>query len=354
MMSATIHPARHYPYLDGWRGIAISLVLLEHFASVPAVGRVGVDTFFALSGLLMSKVLFEDAVPLGTFYRNRVARIFPVFYLYLLVLALGAWAWLPSVDWASLAGSALYMRTYWPAHHMWTDVLPIGNLWSLNVEEHSYVLLSLLSLLALAKHERAARWLLTAVPVLCLGAYAVYRLVPDAPDATPHDLRTECAALPLMLSAALFLWRRALRLRFSASSAVLVLLATVTAVLVDVLVPMPHFGNLFKHVLVPILLALSVNLLSDAPPAVQRALSNPLLTWLGVCSFSIYIWHYPFFHLADRWHMGHLAGLTAALAISAASFYLYEQPMRQWIRRMGTTRRPVQPQALAQPRWPLA
>lgn len=342
MKGTLAQPARHFPHLDGWRGIAITLVLLEHFAHVPVVGRVGVDTFFALSGLLMSKVLFEDAVPLGTFYRNRVARIFPVFYLYLMVLTLGAWVWMPSVDWASLASSALYTRTYWPPHqHMWNDALPIGNLWSLNVEEHSYVLLSLLSLLALAKHERAARWLVTAVPVLCLVAYAVYRLVPDAPNDTPHNLRTECAALPLMLSAALFLWRRALQLRFSTRTTAVVLAVTGALVLVDVLVPMQHFGNLFQHVLLPTMLALSVNMLNDAPPAVLQALSNPVLTWLGACSFSIYLWHYPFFHLAERWHMSPLTGLAAGLAISAVSFYAYEQPMRRWIRGMG--RQPCAP-----------
>ena len=48
-------------YLDGWRGIAILLVLMEHFFGVREinVGRMGVDVFFVLSGMLMSNILFN-------------------------------------------------------------------------------------------------------------------------------------------------------------------------------------------------------------------------------------------------------------------------------------------------------
>ncbi len=333
-------PSRHLPYLDGWRGIAITFVLIEHFSPLN-LGRTGVDTFFALSGLLMAKVLFEDKVPLGTFYRNRAARIFPVFFLYLLVLALGAWVWMPAVDWASLTGSALFVRTYWPAHHMWMDALPIANLWSLNVEEHSYVLLSLVSLLTLSKSERAARWMLSALVLLCMLAYGLYARHPEVLLA---HLRTECAALPLMLSAALFLWRRALRPHIPARLAALVVFATAVLVLVGLFAPPPRFGNVFKHFLLPAMLALSVNVLQDAPAAVQRVLSHPVLTWLGMCSFSIYLWHYPFFHWLNALHSGPVLALAMALGVSALSFHCYEQPMRQWIRGAA---RPRQDRAVA-------
>jgi peptidoglycan/LPS O-acetylase OafA/YrhL len=328
-------------YLDGWRGLAILLVLLEHFADV-RLGRAGVDTFFALSGLLMGKLLFADQVPLGTFYKNRIARIFPVFYLYLLLLAVGTML-LTQIDWASFAGSALFVRSYWPEGHIWEDPMPIGNLWSLNVEEHAYVLLSVLALLSRWKNERMVRWLLALLPVLCLGFYGLYRYLPDQ-GGTSHDLRTECAAFPLLLSAALFVWRSAAKPAFSARSTCVVLCLTVILVLVDAFAPPARGGHILKFVLVPGLLALSVNMLDRAPPGVLNALSNRVLTWLGLRSFSIYIWHYPFFYLADHWDhwfqwsaTASLAGLTASLLISAVSYRFYEQPMRQWVRGLGQT-----------------
>jgi peptidoglycan/LPS O-acetylase OafA/YrhL len=47
-------------YLDGWRGLAIAFVLQHHFFEVKWAnfGILGVNVFFCLSGLLMSRILF--------------------------------------------------------------------------------------------------------------------------------------------------------------------------------------------------------------------------------------------------------------------------------------------------------
>lgn len=69
----------YLPYLDGWRGLAIFFLLAGHFFPLPGInfGAVGVNLFFVLSGFLMARLLFVDAVPIPTFYRRRAARIFP-------------------------------------------------------------------------------------------------------------------------------------------------------------------------------------------------------------------------------------------------------------------------------------
>ena len=69
-------------YLDGWRGLAILLVLEGHFLSILPLntGRLGVDVFFCLSGFLMSGLLFIKQQPLSIFYKRRISRVFPVFY----------------------------------------------------------------------------------------------------------------------------------------------------------------------------------------------------------------------------------------------------------------------------------
>ena len=70
---------RHIPYLDGWRGLAVAFLLLGHFFPVDGInfGTVGVHLFFVLSGLLMTRILFVQKVPLALFYQRRIARIFP-------------------------------------------------------------------------------------------------------------------------------------------------------------------------------------------------------------------------------------------------------------------------------------
>src|SRR4051812_3227202 len=88
----------YYPSLDGLRGIAILLVVVSHFnlISIPYYdvifnGKLGVLIFFVLSGFLITTLCIKEKVATKTislknFYIRRALRIFPVAYLFLLVL----------------------------------------------------------------------------------------------------------------------------------------------------------------------------------------------------------------------------------------------------------------------------
>ncbi len=91
----------YLPTLDGWRAIAILLVMSDHVkalqpgrsspAYVPGLGRFGVEIFFAISGLLIcSRLLDEEEktgkIGLKPFYIRRFFRIQPAALLYLLAV----------------------------------------------------------------------------------------------------------------------------------------------------------------------------------------------------------------------------------------------------------------------------
>ena len=91
MISNSLIPRENRnPLLDGWRGIAILLVLQAHFLPINYIhtGRFGVDVFFVLSGLLMSNILFVKRTPLKIFYVRRISRIFPVFFVFVITVYL--------------------------------------------------------------------------------------------------------------------------------------------------------------------------------------------------------------------------------------------------------------------------
>lgn len=323
---------KHFPWLDGWRGIAISLVLLDHFGDVLLIGQLGVEVFFVLSGLLISRILFEQRVPLGTFYRRRFARIFPVFYVYVGTMLAAGLLLSTNVNWANMASTLVFMRSY-VGDHIWQESLPLANLWSLNVEEHAYVFLSLLALLAARYSERAARWALTLSLLIPLSAHVYFHAFPETGSGTPFTLRTEGAIFPLLASAALFLWLRAYHIEVSAKAVFIILAVTVVVAIID-WVGVPHGGTAIRYLLLPLLLALSVNLLDRAPTFVRNLLSTRWLTWLGTCSFSIYLWHYPFYVLLHRgaWPFGRLLALGGGIAVGALSFYFLEKPLRELLR----------------------
>lgn len=136
---------RHLPLLDGLRAFAILCVLTEHFggmlAKVNSFGYYGVDLFFVLSGFLITRILLTGtgsfAADLRTFIGRRTIRIFPAYYLVLLVLYL--------VSYRTVRDDFLWLVTYtWNYAPQRRD--GAFYLWSLSVEEQFYLFWPLLVL----------------------------------------------------------------------------------------------------------------------------------------------------------------------------------------------------------------
>lgn len=323
------------PYLDGWRGVAVLLVLYSHFV-MGAGGELGVALFFVLSGLLVSNLLFRREIPIATFFWRRATRILPTFWLYLAVMA-GYTALLQPVPYAvpleEMLATLAFLRTYLPPDQsIWSHRWPIGHLWSLNVEEHAYVVLGGIAVLLRAT---GARLLLRAVMLACIGAMCLtifhYARTPPV-GASPWILRTECAALGLMASAWIHASRplsaRLLIRQGHPSIAPLALGA-------GLLCYLPGAPYLAAPGLAPLLLAVAINYLDCAPPFLLRALSLSPLRWFGLCSYSLYMWQQPFYKAMALYGLPPAAGLGMALATGIAAFYLFEHPVRRRLNRAG-------------------
>ncbi|MEQ1842780.1 MAG: acyltransferase [Verrucomicrobiales bacterium] len=314
-------------YLDGWRGLAILLVLQAHFAGVPGFhgGRMGVDVFFCLSGVLMSGILFVKRTPLDIFYKRRITRIIPSFLLYLVVVygVSAACGKIPA--WSDIAATALFLRAYLPTDiPMFATGIPTGHLWSLNVEEHCYVFLSLVTLIALARKREG--WILCLFGVLSVGIHLIYLKI--RATAPPGDfwIRTEVAAGNLLLAAGYSLLKHRVVPHVRSWMPVATFLAAIF-LYYGAIVPW-----IYTMTVAPFLLAFTVNHLAETPRFVRRALSFAPLRLMGICSYSIYLWQQPFYHY--RREIGAalggqpLAVLGIAVATGFMMFYLFENPVR--------------------------
>ena len=160
--AATQPPALSYiPELDGLRAIAVILVLINHYVPtsiasmwrLKAVGWVGVDLFFVLSGFLITRILIETRTR-ETYYRDfyvrRTLRIFPLYYCVLVVIfsAMLLWhhgaAYRELAHWGNPLWSWLYLEN---VQIVMLDKAPrafsLVPLWSLHVEEQFYLLFPL-------------------------------------------------------------------------------------------------------------------------------------------------------------------------------------------------------------------
>lgn len=124
--------------LDGLRGLAIALVLADHFLSFDQ-GWIGVDVFFVLSGYLITAILLTERGESRywrMFYTRRVTRIAPAF-----LLLLGGFGFLYHtkpflVLWPYLLLFGANFANL--KHHVVMEAAGVGVLWSLAVEEHFY------------------------------------------------------------------------------------------------------------------------------------------------------------------------------------------------------------------------
>jgi len=159
--------------LDGLRGIAVLLVIFFHSGYLK-FGWVGVQLFFVLSGYLISSILIESrryrlTFYLKKFYWRRVLRIFPLYYLSLLLLAV---LYLSSgfpkqfgVEWPYLFS---YTFNFSPltSHFHLSHVF--DHFWSLSVEEQFYFVWPFLIFLVPPKRMVwVSVGLVILVPVLC-------------------------------------------------------------------------------------------------------------------------------------------------------------------------------------------
>lgn len=315
-------------YLDGWRGLAILVVLVAHFGHLEStnIGLLGVELFFVLSGLLMARILYEQRMPIGEFYRRRVARIFPLFYLFVFTILIVEMARGAHVSWKEALSLSTFTRTYFG--YVFDDPLPVHHLWSLNVEEHCYLLLALLAMSALLR-RRAALTLIT-LSMLTFVAMGLHHLLQG--HMKPYLYNTECAATALLLSAGYRLHRR---VRVPPWAPVLALVLTPFFYLPTT--PGATSAQLAAQLAIPpFLLAFAVNHLADSPAWFLNLLRARWLRLLGVISYSVYIWQQPLYLSSARfpWH----TAVLCALLIGAASFYLYENPLRRWLNTHWTGR----------------
>src|SRR4030095_2778309 len=90
-MTPPAYSRQYYPALDGLRGLAILLVILYHnfsFINHFFFAWLGVDLFFVLSGYLITSILLNSVNSphyLKNFYAKRVLRVFPLYYLSLII-----------------------------------------------------------------------------------------------------------------------------------------------------------------------------------------------------------------------------------------------------------------------------
>lgn len=320
----------HYrPDIDGLRAVAVLSVLFFHAGfSTFSGGFVGVDVFFVISGYLITQILIKS-VDKGTFsisefYKRRALRILPA-YTAMCLLSTSVAIWLlppgPLTDFSeSLLSSALFGANFYFAGQMnyfqsAAEELPLLHMWSLSVEEQFYVIWPFVIMFISLAFLRRVRVLLVAVGLL--GGLALCEWAIRNKSQTMVFFYTPFRAWELMVGALVAMlpamkMNRRLSTALSAMGALLIAGA--------VLYYEPHHP-LFPGVsaFVPCLgAALIIVTGASEPNLFHRLLSGRYVVFIGLLSYSLYLWHWPVFAFARYLNQGQL-GFALSLTLSAVS-----------------------------------
>jgi len=291
--------------LDGMRAISIILVLIYHgswfylgpespehnpyiWHNFLKQGITGVYIFFSISGFLITSRILQEIKVYGNFsgknfYVKRFFRIFPPFYFFLSILIILKWTSVININWKDIISSATFTRIYFGDTLSWFT----AHIWSLCIEEHFYIVLSLFFLFFKLKN---IKWI-TLLSTFVLFAISKWLFMHKGQfeSSNIREYFKVFEGMVYMFPAVFFAFitfeKKNLGFRPWHTSILLLL--------ISVCIFIPFSG---KTYILPWLISLGVIASCYHPPKfLSSFLSNKILAYIGKISYSLYLWQQLFF-----------------------------------------------------------
>lgn len=340
--------------IDGLRAVAVLPVILFHAGLTWfSGGYVGVDVFFVISGYLITSLILADLAQgrfsILRFYERRARRILPALLFVILCCLPLAWAGMRPVELEDF-GQSLVATMAFASNILFlietdyfapsAEMKPLLHTWSLAVEEQFYVIVPLLLAALHALARRSAVWVIAALALisfaLCEWGWR------HAPSFTFYMLPMRAWELFAgSLCAFALAGRGVLRAGPAGEFAALAGLAAIlwAVLFLDGDTPFPS-----AWALLPVLGTCLIILFAAPQTWAARILTLKPFVWVGLVSYSAYLWHQPLFAFARLRLEGHppqslMLGLAAlALGLAWLSWRYVETPFRQgggWLPRQA-------------------
>lgn len=313
---------KYRPDIDGLRAVAVLSVVLFH-AGVPWLpgGFVGVDVFFVISGYLITRILVEEEsaghYSIADFYVRRARRILPALYCVLAAVLLFGLLLLLPLELLGLSKSVLATTLFSSNFLFWrqsgyfdvsAELKPLLHTWSLAVEEQFYVLWPLL-LVFFYRRGWSIPWATFALIGLSFALSCLF--LPEKPSAVFFLLPGRAWELLIgaWIATGCFdepksrFWR-------DCFSVVGVILLAGSVLLLSKALPFPGWNALFPCVGAVLIIAAGKGAVVN-----RYLLSARPLVFVGLVSYSFYLWHWPILSYVRILNLGLLPPLAAGISV---------------------------------------
>ena len=282
---------KYFERIDGLRFVAITLVLIQHFAltigTKISAGYYGVDLFFVISGFLITSILFKSKEEsFGRAYKNfigrRTLRIFPIYYTTILIL------WILNLD--VVRDKLIWLISY-TYNYAWVlyDIpkTPINHFWSLCVEEQFYLFWPII-VLSLRNYPKI---LITVILLIITFGFmqSIFNVIPEISKYNYVNILTRMSSLGIGAFGAVYSTNYKLSEKFFRNTVVEI---AIFILLVVSLV----FPYKFQHIslaLISMYLVLKAAKFDFSIEFINKFLTNKKIVYIGTISYGIYVFHLP-------------------------------------------------------------
>lgn len=353
------------PDIQGLRMIAVLAVIADHLLHWPSGGFVGVDVFFVISGFLITSLLIREHEKTGSisfvgFYRRRIKRITPAATLVIAVTIAAAfviyttgravsvawdgfWAFFFAANWNFAAAGTDYFQASGP-------VSPLQHYWSLSVEEQFYLvwpwMMLAIFVIVGARRKLLARRLVGIAILIITAASFAWAMYETATNPTMAYFSTFSRAWELGLGAIVAVYAASFSKQPLWLRTILGWVGLIGILASLFIVPA---GNGFPAPWAALPVFFTALTIVAGTGGEQRFLwpiTNPVSSYLGDISYSLYLWHWPiivlaaaFFPASSPLYYAVCLGLIAFTSV--LSYHLIEDPIRRssWLEPRVAVRR---------------
>ncbi len=299
--------------IDGLRALAVLPVIFFHagFENFSG-GYIGVDVFFVISGYLITTIIInemgEDRFSLSTFYERRARRILPALFFVMAISIPFAIFWLAPSDLKDYGQSIVSTATFSSNFLFWLEsgyfgtaieFKPLIHTWSLAVEEQYYILFPIFLLFTWHLGLRKLITLLLIIFFISLflaHIVSVYGVFNRVITGSFYLIPTRAWELLIGVFIAIYLKYYKTKIPISINQTLSILgffMIIFSISFFDKNTPFPSL-----YTLIPTL-GTGLLIISAVPKTIMhKILSIKQLVFIGLISYSAYLWHQPIFAFA--------------------------------------------------------
>jgi peptidoglycan/LPS O-acetylase OafA/YrhL len=322
----------YIPALDGLRAFAIVLVMLSHANfRLFENGGIGVPVFFVLSGFLITTLLVEEfqrknTLEFKAFYIRRTFRLFPAFYVMLLVTFFYALLFnkiMFNDILSEIIASGLYVYNIsW----LWgvKDIM-LYHTWSLAVEEQYYIFWPILLFLFLKKGSLNGISILLVVLISFFVISTTFKLFHNNTYAIAKSIASESIFIGCL--GAVLRWRGMLNFKISS----LIVFFCITAIFIIGMLPCDTFNSYNPKFFAGIFAMITILYLVNTKEGfLSKIFNNKTSVFIGKISYSLYLWHLPVFKIF-KFHstlpvlVSFVGKFVVSIIFATLSWYLIEK-----------------------------